>query len=38
MIRFEKWLYFDLKYYQVPGIPKGENNYTQYPGQQLMYE
>ena len=38
IIRFEKWLYFDLKYYQVPGIPKGENNYTQYPGQQLMYE
>ena len=38
MIRFEQWLYFEVPYDDVPGIPRGENNYTQFPYQLLMYE
>ena len=29
LIRFERWLYFDLKYYNVPGIPAGDPLYDQ---------
>ena len=37
LIKFEQWLYFDLKYYDVPGIPRGEFLFDEYPGQKLMY-
>ena len=29
-------MYFEVLYEDVPGIPKGPNNYTEYPYQQLM--
>ena len=31
LIKFEQWLYFEVIYDDVPGIPKGPNNYTEYP-------
>ena len=34
LIRFERWLYFDLKFEDVPGIPAGDPLYDQ----ELMYD
>ena len=31
LIKFEQWLYFEVLYNDVPGIPMGSNNYTEYP-------
>ena len=34
LIRFERWLYFELKFEDVPGIPAGDPLYDQ----ELMYD
>ena len=37
MIRFEQWLY-TLKFTgEIPGIPTGNNSYSEYPNQWLLY-
>ena len=38
IIKFEQWLYFDIKYDDVPGIPAGDKSFENHPDQLLMYD